>query len=252
MQSTYLKNLKETLSPDTAVLLMDFSENYSFVIQNEAQGYHWTHGNCTVCPAIIYFKHGTSDQPLSVSSHCYLSDDLDHDVSMVYKYQQLLMQYINEHIPTVKNIHYFTDGCAAQYKNCKTFLNLCHHKDDFGLSATWSFFATSHGKSACDGIGGTVKRLTTKASLQHPFQDQIITVKDMFAYCITNISNIKFHYVEKREIDVIRQTLNTRYAMAKTIPGTRGFHSFSPLSFCEIGVKRTSQQETFSLIFNFD
>ena len=31
-----------------------------------------------------------------------------------------------------------------------------------------NFFATSHGKSACDGIGETVKRLLTKASLQRP------------------------------------------------------------------------------------
>ena len=28
------------------------------------------------------------------------------------------------------------------------------------------YFATSHGKCACDGIGGTVKRLSTKVSLQ--------------------------------------------------------------------------------------
>ena len=43
-------------------------------------------------------------------------------------------------------------------------MNLCLHFKDFGLKAEWIFFATSHGKSTCDGIGGTVKRTT--ASLQ--------------------------------------------------------------------------------------
>ena len=37
------------------------------------------------------------------------------------------------------------------------FLNLCHHKDDFKVAAEWYFSATSHGKGACDGLGGTVK-----------------------------------------------------------------------------------------------
>ena len=37
--------------------------------------------------------------------------------------------------------------------------NLCSHHDDFGLYAEWHFFATSHRKSPCDGVGGTVKRL---------------------------------------------------------------------------------------------
>ena len=31
--------------------------------------------------------------------------------------------------------------------------------------AVWNYFATSHGKSACDGIGGTAKQLTSNASL---------------------------------------------------------------------------------------
>ena len=35
-------------------------------------------------------------------------------------------------------------------------------------------FATSHGKQPCDGIGGTVKRLTAKASLQRPINNQIL------------------------------------------------------------------------------
>ena len=64
-----------------------------------------------------------------------------------------------------KKIFYFSDGAAAQYKNRKNFTNLAYHEEDYGVPAEWHFFATSHGKGPCDGIGGTVKRLATKASL---------------------------------------------------------------------------------------
>ena len=58
----------------------------------------------------------------------------------------------------VLKITYFIDGCAAQFKNCKNLIKLCYHKEDFGIPAEWHFFATSHGKGPCDGVGGAVKR----------------------------------------------------------------------------------------------
>ena len=39
----------------------------------------------------------------------------------------------------------------------------------------WKQSGTSHGKSACDGIGGTVKRPATKASLKRPAHNQNLT-----------------------------------------------------------------------------
>ena len=44
----------------------------------------------------------------------------------------------------------------------------------FGISAEWHFSATLHGKGSCDGLGGTVKRLGARASLQRPYNDQIM------------------------------------------------------------------------------
>ena len=41
-----------------------------------------------------------------------------------------------------------------------------YQSNDFELQATWNYFANSHGKLPCDGIGGTVKRIAAKASLQ--------------------------------------------------------------------------------------
>ena len=46
-------------------------------------------------------------------------------------------------------------------KKIKTF-----QEEDFQMTTEWVFFATSHGKSPCDRIDGTVKRTTARASLQ--------------------------------------------------------------------------------------
>eukprot|EP00731_Ephydatia_muelleri_P001040 Em0001g1040a len=75
----------------------------------------------------------------------------------------------------------------SQYKNCYNFTNLCYHEDDFGVATEWHFFATSHGKSAAGGIGGTVKRTSAKASLQRPKEDQILTPAQLYHFVSSEI-----------------------------------------------------------------
>ena len=58
-------------------------------------------------------------------------------------------------------------------------ISACYHFQDFGVEAEWHFFATSRGKSAGDGAGGALKRLAIKASLQHPYNNQILTAQDL-------------------------------------------------------------------------
>ena len=60
-------------------------------------------------------------------------------------------------------IFYFSDGCV-EYKNRKNSVHFCHHQQDFNMDAEWIFFATSHDKSPCDGVGGFVKRYVGKRS----------------------------------------------------------------------------------------
>ena len=127
-----------------------------------------------------------------------ISDDLDDDAALVYKISDEGLFYIKQHIGNrLKKVHYFSDGCAGQYKSCKNFVNLCHHKDDFNLECVSNFFATSNGVSACDGIGSTVKRLVVKASLQCQTRGQIVNAEEMFKFCKTEIKGIEFFYISK-------------------------------------------------------
>ena len=109
-------------------------------------------------------------------------------------------------------------------------------QQDFELDCEWYFFATSHGKSSCDGIGGTVKRSVAKASLQRIDKNQILTSEDMFNYCTEHLSNkIKFFYTTNEEIEASTRKLNERFSESLQIPGTRKFHKFVPVN--EIKIK---------------
>ena len=55
---------------------------------------------------------------------------------------------------------------------------------------------------ANDGIGGTVEKLTARASLQHPISSQILSAKTMFEFCQYLIQGINFFYLSSDEIDV--------------------------------------------------
>ena len=111
---------------------------------------------------IEYCKENESG--LLSKSICFISDDLKHDVNFVYKAVKDKIKFICHKITeTFSKVHYFSDGCAGQYKNSKNFLNLCLHNSDFGVKCERKIFATSHGKSLCNGIGATVKQIVTKA-----------------------------------------------------------------------------------------
>ena len=119
-----------------------------------------------------------------LSPLCILSEDLNHDDAFVYKVIKETVDVFKKELKlSVKTIHYFSNGCAAQYKNCNHFVSLWDHLTDFSIDCMWNFFATGHGKSTCDGIGGTVKRLTARASLQRPISLQIFPTKTIFEFC---------------------------------------------------------------------
>ena len=91
-------------------------------------------------------------------------------------------------------------------------------------------FLTSHGKSACDGIGGTVKRLLTKDSLQRPYTDPILTTEVIMEFCTTNIPGIHFFNIPSEDIVNHELKLQGQFQAAKTVKGTQQFHRLVPVS----------------------
>ena len=148
-------------------------------------------------------------------------------------------------------IFYLSDGCAEQYQNRKDFINLCHYHQDFSMDAELIFFATSHGKSSCDGVGGFVKHYVAKCSLQRPLHEQILSYHSMVDLCIREIPSITFFGVSQEEMVNVRADLEDRFAKSITVPETRSSHHFVPISCNKIAHKLTSEDREF-LQFDFD
>lgn len=250
-QSSFYSEKKSALSKDEVIVQCDFSENYSFVLQDEAQSFHWNNSMATVHPCVVYYKE-TNENNTNVLTHksfVFISDCLTHNTVLVHVFQKKLIDVIKkDFMPNLKKIYYFSDGSAAQYKNRKNFINLCHHAEDFdGIEAEWHFYATSHGKGACDGIGGTVKRLATKASLQSPINNQILTSLQLYQWGRDNISSVIFIYVANDEFMQEEKILANRFEEAVTVTGTQSYHAFIPVSKTKIKTKIISDTENSDL-----
>ena len=82
---------KENLSPHEVHVMFDFLENYAYVCQDASQAFHFNNNQCTVVPAIFYYKENNE---VIHQSMVFLSDSLKHDTATVYAIQTLLIPEI--------------------------------------------------------------------------------------------------------------------------------------------------------------
>jgi len=240
-QSSFLSGLKHNLKPDEAIVILDFAENYSFTIQDAAQGFHWDNSQATLHPFVAYFKDNDKTSHLCM---CVVSNYLQHSTVAVHRFQKEVLQYLKQTHPNLKKIFYFSDGAASQYKNFKNLTNLIFHKEDFDLNAEWHFFATSHGKNACDGVGGTIKREAARASLQAVTTGHILTPKQLYDWGCQHIENVHFFYISKEQVITHEIEQTKRFDNAKTVTGTRNHHCYIPSHDKSLIVMRISGDDS--------
>ena len=70
------------LEKDTVLVLADFAEDDTFIVQNEAQSCYWNRRYCILHPVVIYFN---KENELLHQPFCFLSDNLEHDTNFVYE-----------------------------------------------------------------------------------------------------------------------------------------------------------------------
>jgi hypothetical protein len=93
------------------------------------------------------------------------------------------------------------------------------------LPAEWHFFVTSHGKSASDGVGGTLKRLAARATLHHLYDGQIIISHQMYEWAQFSIHNLNFDFVMENQYKE-EGLLSSLFVTAETVHGTQKVHAF--------------------------
>ena len=114
-EGRFLRKCKAELVKSDCLVVLDFAENFKFVVQDEVQSYHWNNQQCTLHPVVLYYKNEQED--LGEFSLCVFSDDMNHDTCFVHEIQLVTINHIRKRLPGVTKVHYFSDGCASQYKN---------------------------------------------------------------------------------------------------------------------------------------
>ena len=110
---------QESLEEKHVIILGDFAENYSFVVQDEVQGFHWNNLQCTPHPVVVYFKDGV----LESISYCIISDDNKHDVGMIYQVQKEALADLTERLSNWALQLIFQMAAQANIRIAKTYIN---------------------------------------------------------------------------------------------------------------------------------
>lgn len=241
-QASYFARKKETIEVGEVVVSLDFAENYSFVVQNAIQSHHWSNSQATLHPYVIYYR---DNETIKHENYVIISEKVTHDSSSVHLFNFKLVEFLKDKlgVNNIKTIFYFSDGAASQYKNKYNFLNLIYHQSDFNIDAEWNFFATSHGKGACDGVGGTVKRHAYRTSVQRDNDHHIISAKSLFEWAKSFFKNINFGFCSQDEHDSHETRYKSRHDQAITIKNTRQFHFFKSVNKNSLICKSFSEDE---------
>ena len=134
-------------------------------------------------------------------------------------------------------IHLFSDGARQHFKNKSALWFLSHHRDIFGCDATWSFSASGHGKSACDGVGGVLKSALRRFALREnkcsSNSEGIVTnarsVRDWNIQKYTHFeSHIQVGLLEKKYVSSFRSEFKIAISdAARRIPDVSTYHHFT-------------------------
>jgi len=103
----------------------------------------------------------------------FVSEVLHHNAPIVYTIVKKLVNMVNNYVPELKHVHFVTDSPSSQYQNKSVFDLISRFEVNHGCKASWHYFESDHGKSACDGEVGTTKRNADNAVKQKKavFQD---------------------------------------------------------------------------------
>ncbi|KAK3913425.1 ARL14 effector protein [Frankliniella fusca] len=213
-QSSFYREKMKNLEEGEVIINADFAENYTYVIQESAQSHYFSNKQATIHPFMCY---GKKDGDIVKLPFVIISDYTEkHDTAAFSSFQVKLMNFLTLNLGSLK-------------KNRKSVANTWFHFSDFGVSAEWHFFATSHGKCACDGLGGTVKRVAYLHSLRATNPgEQITNAIELFNFSVQKIKSMTFELVTSDDVKNHIKKMEVRFSTAAEIDGIKSSHAIIP------------------------
>lgn len=199
--------LKRTLTPGIVLQVLDFSQNFANIMQNEVQSVYWDRTTTSIHGTAMYYKcpiENCSERVLHEVIH--VSNDHKHDSYFVEKVEQDLLVLMKDFEIAVNKIVQFVDNAGFQFKAVKPFYNFAKSV----IEKIRCYFAASHGKGPADAIFGRIKPQVKQAIISGKVT--IRHAKDWFNYAKEHLSNdakppkgvCKHHFVTFRFVEPMR------------------------------------------------
>ena len=217
-QSREYRNMIKNCNESTVIVHVDFSEAWKCKYSSEVQSCHFGQNlpQLNLHTGIYYTKE-------QKSGFCTVSESKRQDAAAIWTYMEPVLRDIRSKFPNATTIHFWSDGPSKQYKNKKNFALICSVPHALGFQrTTWNFFATSHGKGAPDGVGGTVKRTADRLVLQGNSIEDGKMFHDMVGRSLSTTQVYQISEGDMHKYDaLLSQPL-------KPIPATRKIHQVIP------------------------
>src|SRR6266568_4574586 len=108
-QANFLQEAKRNLKMGEFLVVGDFAENYSFVVQDAAQSFHWNNLQATLHPFVCYYKELATPDVLKHTSFVVISESNIHDTTSVHLFQKVLLKFLTDTVIQPTKIIYFSD-----------------------------------------------------------------------------------------------------------------------------------------------
>ena len=95
-QAKFYVDCKSGLKIGELLVAVDFAENYAFVLQDAAQGFHWNNAQATIHSFIVYY---TNSEKLCHLSYVIISDCMQHDTVAFHLFQKCFIKLLTEKLP---------------------------------------------------------------------------------------------------------------------------------------------------------
>ena len=88
VQAQYLKIRKTNLQENEPLIIMNFSENLVFKLQESSQASYFNQTQATVFVAVVYTRNPVGDMPAISHSFILVTDCLEHTTAVVHNFQK--------------------------------------------------------------------------------------------------------------------------------------------------------------------
>ena len=220
-------------SADKAYIHMDWAENLEVHIPGEIQSAYFSHLSVSIHTGYLYSKD-------DCGGFASLSDENNHKAEAIHAALKPVVENLVD--KGIKHLICVSDSPTSQYRNNKNVHLTKELAVKHGISIEWIFTEAGHGKSCCDGVGGTIKTLIRDLTA---FNTSIVITKasDVLEL-IQNQTTIDLTIHTKEDIQVILDNL----PYLSSLKGANKFHQITFDSLGNVQARALPTDPTFSVV----